>query len=128
MRRKALNTLKKRAEFQKVRGGARWSTASFAIEAKVRLPGATVREPLQTNGPRFGLTITKKVGNAVERNRIRRRLKSILRTAAERHARADMDYVIIARRAALDCDFAVLEADVVTALQRVASPKTANRR
>ena len=127
MRRKALNTLKKRAEFQKVRGGARWSTASFAIEAKVRAPGATAPELEQHGGPRFGLTITKKVGNAVERNRIRRRLKSIL-TAASAGARPDTDYVLIARRAALDCDYAALEADVVTALQRVASPKATKRR
>ena len=122
-RSKPLRTLKKRAEFQRIRGGARFSTRGFLIEAKVR----SVSEP-EFAGPRFGLTITKKIGNAVERNRIRRRLKSILRGSAATHARPGFDYVLVARRPALDCVFSDLEADVVAALQRVASPKAAKHR
>ena len=63
-------------------------------------------------GPRFGLTITKKIGNAVTRNRIRRRLKAAFAACAEKHASSFCDYVIVARHAAFDRPFALLLEDV----------------
>ncbi len=72
--------------------------------------------------PRFGLTITKKIGNAVERNRIRRRMKEAIRRQQDEFAEPHTDYVLIARRPALDCEFAQLVKDLQDALQRVRSP------
>ena len=65
---------------------------------------------------RFGFTITKKLGNAVTRNRIRRRLKAAFRTVAPDHAKPGFDYVVVARGAAFDRPFAALVADLEKAL------------
>jgi len=132
-------TLKSRAEFQRVRGGGRAALAGFVLEGKRRVP-SDVAVPHQDQnasagtsalptgqmrtdpeGPRFGFTITKKLGNAVVRNRIRRRLKTALRELAGTHAASDMDYVVVARSPAFDQDFAALKTDLAEALRRVAS-------
>ena len=63
-------------------------------------------------GPRVGFTVTRKIGNAVVRNRIRRRLKEALRAARLLEAEADHDYVLIARREALARSFAALVEDL----------------
>lgn len=70
-------------------------------------------------GPLFGFTITKKIGNAVVRNLIRRRLKAALTELAPRLADPAMDYVVVARGAAATQNFASLRADLETALKRV---------
>ncbi len=110
-------TLKRRREFLAVRGGARWATPAFVLEAKARSsppPGDVPDE-----GPRFGFTVSKRIGGAVERNRIKRRLKAAARDVLLEHARPNYDYVIIARRPALDVAFAALLSDLVDALKRV---------
>jgi len=56
-------------------------------------------------GPRFGFTVTKKTGNAVVRNRIRRRLREVVRLSAAEIALPGVDYVLIGRRAALTLPF-----------------------
>jgi ribonuclease P protein component len=116
-------TLKRRAEFQRIRKGARWATSTFVLEAKQRgdREDATPR-------PRFGFTVTRQVGKAVERNRIRRRLKAAVRELQRDHARPDFDYVLIARRPALGSDFGVLLSDLATALDRVNSGIRRDRR
>lgn len=108
-------TLKKRSEYLRVRNGLRCATAAFVLEAKVR--SADADNPAAE--PRFGYTITKRVGKAVERNRIRRRLKSAVRGIASQHARGAFDYVVIARRPALTSPFAALIGDLVRALARL---------
>jgi ribonuclease P protein component len=105
-----LRTLKSRPEFLAVRGGRRSSTPAFLIEMKER----TVA-PDNVDGARFGFTITKKIGNAVARNRIRRRLKAAFAASAAQYARTTCDYVIVARGAALDRPFALLLEDVTRA-------------
>lgn len=67
--------------------------------------------------PRFGFTVTKKTGGAVERNRIRRRLKEAVRLAGK-SANPGVDYVLIGRRAALDRDFNALLADLASAFAK----------
>lgn len=79
-------------------------------------------------GPRFGFTITKAIGNAVERNRIRRRLRAVIGKIEVRHAAPSFDYVLIARRAALTRTFADLEKDLEQALHRVHHPERGKRR
>ena len=63
--------------------------------------------------------MTKKLGNAVVRNRIKRRLREAVRHSASPYAFAEFDYVLIARGQALDRRFADLKGDVVSALQRL---------
>lgn len=109
--RASLATLKQRPDFLRVRAGARWTTAAFVLEAK--------RRSGQAGQARFGFTVSRKVGGAVERNRIRRRLKAAVRDVLYDHARLDFDYVLVARRPALDAVFASLVSDLINALERV---------
>lgn len=111
----AIVTLKRRAEFQRVRGGARYSAPAFLLECKARPEGQNFGQD-----PRFGFTITKKIGNAVVRNRIRRRLRGAIAGMVQRSARPGFDYVIVARAPAFDCPFADLVADLETAFARTA--------
>jgi ribonuclease P protein component len=112
-----LATLKRRPEFLRVRTGARWATAGFVLEGKRR------NSPALPEVARFGFTVSKQVGGAVERNRIRRRLKAAVRGILPDHTRRDFDYVLIARRPALDAAFAALVSDLVEALRRVHTRK-----
>lgn len=117
-----LVTLKRRADFLRTRKGTRWATSAFVLEARQR-SGDEAMQPLPC--ARFGFTITRQVGKAVDRNRIRRRLKAAVKDAHVHHARDDFDYVVIARRPAIDADFATLVADLTRAFDRVhrAPPK-----
>jgi ribonuclease P protein component len=124
-----LATLKRRTEFLRIRHGLRWSTAAFVIEAKSRA-GWTPPAAIDPTLPRFGLTVTKQLGSAVHRNRIRRRLRAALQATAAVHGRAGFDYVVIARAPAEGKPFDALVADFVTAFERVhtrpAGPKPGN--
>ena len=117
-----LVTLKRRADFLRLRGGARWANACFALEARPRaqlLQDGTGETGETATGARFGFTVTKKLGNAVVRNRIKRRLREAVRLSASPYSQPDYDYVLIAREAALKRRFADLQSDVQVALQRV---------
>ena len=114
----ALVTLKKRAEFLAVRGGARCATPSFVLETRPR-PSTGAGRICNSEGPRFGFTVTKKLGGAVERNRIKRRLRAAVSSLGEGQARPGHDYVLIARGAALSRAFSDLQKDLERALQRV---------
>ena len=68
---------------------------------------------------RVGYTVSRKVGNAVQRNRVRRRLREVARLVIPARGRADLDYVLVGRQAALGRDFALLQGELVEALKRV---------
>lgn len=105
-------TLKRRAQFLRIRKGARWATSTFVLETKPR-------DDEDAAEARFGFTVTKQIGKAVERNRIRRRLKAAVKDVQMAHARSDFDYVLIARRPALTSAYTALVSDLVAALERV---------
>jgi ribonuclease P protein component len=107
-----LRRLTKRAEFQRVSRGMRVSVQTLTLQSREREGGAQ-----DAFGARIGLTVTKRIGGAVERNRIRRRLREALRAAAPLEAEADRDYVLIARREALVRRFAALVHDVCDAFR-----------
>ncbi|GJL95689.1 MAG: hypothetical protein DHS20C05_20940 [Hyphococcus sp.] len=68
---------------------------------------------------RLGLTVTKKIGGAVIRNRIRRRLRAAAREVFPQYAKAGRDYVLIARKAAYDRNYQALLDDLKRALLRL---------
>ena len=68
---------------------------------------------------RVGFTCSKKVGNSVERNRVRRRLREVVRLAPPEQMRRGYDYVLIGRRTALELPFERLVEDFNRALGRV---------
>ncbi len=108
-----LGRLTRRAEYQRVSRGRRASVATFTLQSRRREETGKETVP----GARVGLTVTKGVGGAVERNRVRRRLKEALRAAAPLEAEGDHDYVLMARREALGRRFAALVDDVRTAFR-----------
>jgi len=114
----SLTTLKVRAEFLRVRKGARWAGPAFVLEAKER-NGEPDDQAATRQEPRFGFTVTRQIGKAVERNRIRRRLKAAVRGVSRDHARGNFDYVLIARKPALTSAFGAIVSDLVKALERV---------
>ena len=85
------------------------------------MPGMVVQMRVRDDddGARVGFTCTKKLGNAVTRNRIKRRLREAARLALPAVARAGHDYVLIGRQASGHRSFVALQQDLVAALQRL---------
>jgi ribonuclease P protein component len=105
-----MDRLRQRADFLAVANGARVSAAAFTLQGRHR----------DDLGPiRVGFTVTKKNGNAPERNRIRRRLREAVRRLDLMAMRPHHDYVLVGRRAALTCDFNTMLDDLRSALQRI---------
>ena len=90
-----------------------------------RLPMQMRSAPVENETPGLGLTVSKKVGNAPERNRIKRRLRAAARTCADAF-RPRHDYVLIGRREALGTPFATLCEDLRILLERVHAQPTAD--
>ncbi|EAR52452.1 Ribonuclease P protein component [Oceanicola granulosus HTCC2516] len=108
----AIERLRERADFLAAARGRSKGTAGFHLQAR-RRPGG--------EGPaRVGFTCSKKVGNAVARNRAKRRLREIARLELPAHGRPGWDYVLIGRRTATDVTpFAQMRADLAAALAEV---------
>jgi ribonuclease P protein component len=83
------------------------------------LQAAPVPADLTSTSIRVGFTVSRKVGNAVVRNRVRRRLREIARQVIPGLARPDLDYVLVGRQGALERDFAVMRQELVEALKRL---------
>jgi ribonuclease P protein component len=113
--------LRRRAEFQRVSRGRRAQVDTITLQAQPR----TAAETAQAAGPRVGFTVTRKVGDAVERNRIRRRLKEALRASQAIAPAADCDYVLVARPEALTRRFTALVADIERAFAKVGRDRPA---
>ncbi|WP_246329591.1 ribonuclease P protein component [Chthonobacter rhizosphaerae] len=113
-----MERLTKRSQYLEVARGARTPRRGFLLQTAPRKAG-----PDEPASARFGFTVTKKIGNAVERNRIRRRLKEAVRLHGALAAKPGTDYVLVGRRAALTQPFADLAADVVGAIESAARPR-----
>jgi ribonuclease P protein component len=104
-----MERLKHRTDFLATATGVKVPAAAFVLQARLRGDEAP---------PRFGFTVSKKVGNAVERNRVRRRLRELVRRADTGRIAAGHDYVLIGRRAALQFPFKRLVVEFEGALKR----------
>jgi ribonuclease P protein component len=105
-----MERLRQRADYLVAAAGIRAPAAAFVLQARRR----------DDEGPaRVGFTVSRKVGNAVERNRVKRRLKEMVRLLPVGPMRLGFDYVLIGRRAALGLPFQRLRAEFETALGRV---------
>lgn len=106
--------LRKRAEFLRAARALRHGTAGFLLQARPR----AASEPAE--GVRLGLTCSRKVGNAVVRNRARRRLRALALAILPSAGRPGWDYVLVGKAdATVSRDFAALRDDLAGALARV---------
>jgi ribonuclease P protein component len=104
----ALRRLKKRSEFLRAARGNRAGRSAFSVQAV----------GTATDVPGIGFTVTKKVGNAPERNRIKRRLRAAAQGCADGFC-SQHDYVLVGRREALTEPFGKIVRDLASALNKV---------
>ena len=109
-----MERLKRRTDFRAAATGARAPGSAFVLQARRRDEAGQ-----ETGSVRVGFTVSKQVGNAVERNRVKRRLREIVRLASVTALCAGHDYVLIGRRAALQARFGDMALDFDAALHRV---------
>ncbi len=108
-----LGRLPNRRDFLRVQAGRRCAMPGFVLQI------APVPAGLDCPLVRVGFTVSRKVGNAVVRNRVRRRLREIARQVIPANARPELDYVLVGRQAALGRDFGALRQELVDALKRL---------
>lgn len=119
---KSLETLRKRSDFLRLNRGRKHATHGLVLQVMptpTDVPGA----PEGTDVIRLGLTVTKKIGNAVTRNRVRRRLREAARAVLPVAGQPGHDYVLIARQGALGHSFDDLKGDLTRALKAVHGPQ-----
>ena len=114
-----MERLTQRADYLAAAGGVKAPAAAFVLQ---------VRRRADAGPPRVGFTASKKVGNAVERNRVRRRLREVVRLRAADGMQPGHDYVLVGRRAALALPFEQLVADLTIALRRAHADRMPNGR
>lgn len=107
----SLSIISKRADFLAANRGLRVARPGFVLLA----------HPNAGKGKRYGITVTRKVGNAVVRNRIKRRFRELLRAALPELGLPDHDHVLIAREGAIERNFAAMQGELAEALARAAA-------
>lgn len=119
-----IGRLKRRAEFLQVAAANRkWVAPGLILQVRRQAePNASETEAAAASPAaeaiRVGFTASRKVGNAVKRNRARRRLRAVADQVLP-HAAEGHDFVLVARAATVDRDFAALRADLVAGLKRL---------
>ena len=111
-------TLKKRSDFLRVRAaGYRWAATGLVLQAAP----APAAEDAGAGPVRVGYTASRRIGNAVARNRAKRRLRAAVAHVMPASAQCGCDYVVIARAATLTRPFDALTGDLTAALARVSA-------
>lgn len=109
----AYTILTRRSDFLAANGGLRVARPGFVLLANRN----------EGQGQRAGITVTKKIGNAVVRNRMKRRFRALLRELLPTHGLTDTDHVLIGREGGVERDFALLRDELVAALGRAREGK-----
>lgn len=105
--------LRRRADFVAANKGLRVARPGFVLLAHRN----------EGHGVRFGITVTKRIGNAVVRNRMKRRFRALLREVLPEHGMADTDHVVIGREGGIERDFGILRTELLAALERAKAGK-----
>jgi ribonuclease P protein component len=104
--------IRKRSDFLAANRGKRYATPGFVLLVFDRRDDDAAK--------RLGITITKKVGNAVVRNRMRRRFRELARELLDAHGKAGADHILIGRDGGIERDFDTLRAEMAKALGKLA--------
>jgi ribonuclease P protein component len=105
--------LNKRSDYVRASSGLRQGTPGFHLQARAT----------DENAIRVGFTCSKKVGNAVARNRAKRRLREVVRLVLPAHGKPGWDYVLVGRaEVTASLDFKVMQADLIRALTQIHKP------
>ena len=109
-----MERLKRRQDFVAAARALSEATPGMVVQARNREDSV---------GPRLGFTCSKKIGNAVTRNRSKRRMREVARLVLADTAQSGFDYVLIGRMDTATRDFADLQKDLTSAMKRLhASP------
>ena len=108
-----ITVLRKRAEFLAANKGLRNARPGFVLLTRRN----------ENLGKRFGVTVTKKIGNAVVRNRMKRRFRELLRAALPGEGLPNTDHVLIGREGGIERDFARMREELSAALARARDGK-----
>ena len=109
-----IQTLTKRADFLAANGGLRNARPGFVL----------LTRPNAGEGIRYGITVTKKIGNAVVRNRMKRRFRELLRAALPEKGLPDHDHVLIGRAGGVERDFAQMAKELDILLEKAREGKS----
>jgi ribonuclease P protein component len=109
-----MERLRRRTDFRAAAAGLRASVGAFVVQARRRAEDGPVR---------IGFTVSRQVGNAVERNRVRRRLREMVRLSRGGGMQDGHDYVLIGRRTALAAPFGQMRQELDAALSRIHDPE-----
>ena len=107
----SLSVIRKRSDFLAANRGVRNAKPGFVL----------LTRPNDGKGKRYGITVTKKIGNAVVRNRMKRRFRELLWNALPEAGLPDHDHILIGREGGVERDFAALSEELAAALARAAS-------
>ena len=108
-----LSVIRKRSDFLAANRGLRVARPGFVL----------LTRPNDGQGKRYGITVTKKIGNAVVRNRMKRRFRELLWAALPEHGLPDHDHILIGREGGVERDFTTLRDELTVALTRAAEGK-----
>ena len=119
-----IGRLKRRAEFLQVAAANRkWVAPGLILQVRRQPSPDTESDDAPRAAPaqavRVGFTASRKVGNAVQRNRARRRLRAVAQQVLDQHAEPGTDFVLIARPATIERDYQALVGDLVAGLKRL---------
>ena len=111
-----LSVIRKRADFLAANHGLRCVMPGFVLLVN--------KDTVPAEEARAGITVTRKIGNAVVRNRMKRRFRDLIRQIVPVQGFAGADHILIGREAGVERDFAVLRDELVAALARIRTGKS----
>ena len=106
-----LSVIRKRADFLAANRGLRNARVGFVLLTRDN----------EGQGKRFGVTVTKKIGNAVVRNRMKRRFRALVRDIFPDHAIPGADHVLIGRSSGIERAYATLASELKRALAKLSA-------